>query len=55
MSIAQAARQEIRVFEFPMRFAGFDMATVNCYLVKTDASHILIDTGFPREGMEHLR
>jgi len=39
----------------PMRFAGSDMGAVNCYLIKTDAGHILIDTGFPREGMEHLR
>ena len=47
MSKARAARQEVRIFEFPMRFAGFEMGTVNCYLIKTYADHILIDTGFP--------
>jgi glyoxylase-like metal-dependent hydrolase (beta-lactamase superfamily II) len=40
-------RQEPRVFEFPMRFAGINMGTVNCYLITTDAGCILIDTGFP--------
>jgi glyoxylase-like metal-dependent hydrolase (beta-lactamase superfamily II) len=45
--MAQTTEQEPTVFEFPMRFAGISMGTVNCYLVKTDIGYILIDTGFP--------
>jgi glyoxylase-like metal-dependent hydrolase (beta-lactamase superfamily II) len=45
--MTQTARQEPDVFEFPMRFAGINMGTVNCYLIKTDVGYVLIDTGFP--------
>jgi len=48
----QKTKQEVTVFEFPMRFAGISMGTVNCYLVKTDTGHILIDTGFPSTRAE---
>lgn len=44
--------QEIRIIEFPMRFAGFDIGTVNCYLIRTDAGYVLIDTGFPNNRAE---
>jgi len=43
----QTTKQEPMVFEFPMRFAGINVGTVNCYLVKADAGYVLIDTGFP--------
>jgi len=39
--------EEIKTFEFPMRFFGFKVGGVNCYLVKTNTSSVLIDTGFP--------
>jgi len=40
--------QEIECIEFPMRIAGIKIGTVNCYLIKTETSYLLIDTGFPR-------
>jgi hydroxyacylglutathione hydrolase len=39
--------QEIKSIEFPMRMAGINVGAVNCYLIRTDAGYILIDTGFP--------
>jgi hydroxyacylglutathione hydrolase len=39
--------REIKSIEFPMHLAGIKMGTVNCYLIKTEAGYVLIDTGFP--------
>jgi hydroxyacylglutathione hydrolase len=39
--------QEIKTIEFPMSLLGIKMGSVNCYLIKTDYSFVLIDTGFP--------
>ena len=44
--------QEIKLIEFPMRLAGIKMGTVNAYLIKTEAGHALIDTGFASNRAE---
>jgi hydroxyacylglutathione hydrolase len=43
---------EITVIEFPMRILGFNIITVNCYLIKTGAGYFLIDTGSPNNRAE---
>jgi len=43
----ETKKPEVSILEFPMRFAGIKMGTVNSYLIKTNAGYILIDTGFP--------
>jgi len=47
LTTTEATKQEVKVFAFPMRFAGIASVTVNCYLIRTSTGYILIDTGFP--------
>ncbi len=35
------------MIEFPMRLAGINLGTANCYLLKNNSGYLLIDTGFP--------
>jgi glyoxylase-like metal-dependent hydrolase (beta-lactamase superfamily II) len=41
--------QEIKTIAFPMKMAGINMGTVNCYLITSGGGYLLIDTAFPNK------
>jgi glyoxylase-like metal-dependent hydrolase (beta-lactamase superfamily II) len=44
--------QEITTIEFPMKIAGINMGTSNCFLIKADGGFMLIDTAIPNKRAE---
>jgi len=40
---------EIKTIGFSMRMLGKNMGTINCYLLKSEAGYLLIDTSFPNQ------